>query len=501
MAKAKPARARSKTKARARQRAQSGPKDRIRRLKRLLNEVKPLTEGRGAEQAYRRLQEHFDEFGHHPAWCEVMGLVCLNTNRVEDAEFYLLQALKREPNRATAHSYLGFVYLETADYLKSIEHHRKAIECQPDTWAYYTNLSQVLERMGLYEQALAALVSAFKLTGGKEPRVLWELGNLYLCFGRIEEGWKLYEAGFGCGKRTTPLDRNLNYWDGGDISDKTVLAWREFGIGDEIRNAGLYHDLVAAAGHAVIECEPRLVSIFERSFPKATVIAQNMDHPPKTERPDYDLHSGQFSLHYHFRKDIEAYQAAAHPEGFLAPDPVRVEEWRRRFAALDARAVVGISWTSGLRLSQRLHNYFSLDAMAELLTTPDVAFVNLFYGEAEEEIRAAEEKYGITIHRWKDVDLKNDLETVLAMTKALDLLITAPTSNADIGGAVGAETWTILPPRHYVRLGTDHVPQSPSIRVFDRRLDESWGPTLKRMAAAFREWLGGREARGFRASA
>lgn len=499
MAKANSANARRKKRAKLRQ--QDGPKNRLRRLTRLLEEVKPIAEGQRAEEAYRRMQDHFEEFGHNPAWCEMMGLVCLNTDRIEEAEFYLLQALKREPNRATAHSYLGFVYLETADYLKSIEHHRKAIECQPKTWPYYTNLSQVLERMGLHDQALAALTTAFRLTGGREPRVLWELGNLYLCFGRIEEGWKLYEAGFGCGKRTPPLSRNLNYWGGEDISDRTVLAWREFGIGDEIRNAGLYHDLVAAAGHAIIECEPRLVSIFERNFPKATIIAQNMDYPPDTERPDHDVHTGQFSLHYHFRKNIEAYQAAARPDGFLSPDPARLEEWRRRFAGLGVKAVVGISWTSGLRFKQRMHNYFSLDAMGDLFKTPDVAFVNLFYGEAEEEIRATEEKYGITIHRWPDVDLKNDLETVLAMTRALDLLVTAPTSNADIGGAVGVETWTILPPRHYVRLGTDHVPQSPSIRVFDRRHDEPWGPTMKRIGEAFGQWLAERGADGLRASA
>ncbi len=499
MAKAKSARARRKN--RTKQRTQTSPREKLRRLKSLLEEIRPIAEGPRAEEAYRRMQEHFSDFGHHPAWCEMMGLVCLNTGRIEEAEFYLLQALKREPGRATAHSYLGFVHLETADYLKSIEHHRKAIEHSPNTWAYYTNLSQVLERMGLYEQALAALTTAFRLTGGREPRVLWELGNLYLCFGRIEEGWKLYEAGFGCRKRTPPLPRNENYWGGEDISKNTILVWREFGIGDEIRNAGLYHDLVAAAGHVIIECEPRLVSIFARNFPKATVIAENMDHPPDTERPEYDVHSGQFSLHYHFRKNIEAYRAAARPDGFLAPDPDRLAEWRRRFAALGAKAVVGISWTSGLRFKQREHNYFSLDALGELLTTPDVAFVNLFYGEAEEEIRAAEEKHGITIHRWPDVDLKNDLETVLAMTKALDLVITAPTSNADIGGAVGTETWTILPPRHYIRLGTDHVPQMPSVRVFDRRHDEPWGPTLKRITGAFHEWLGAREAGGLRARA
>ncbi len=95
----------------------------------------------------------------------------------------------------------------------------------------------------------------------------------------------------------------------------------------------------------------------------------------------------------------------------------------------------------------------------------------------------------MTIHRWPEVDLKNDMETVFAMTKAMDLVISAPTSAIDIAGAVGTPAWTALPPRHYIRLGSDHIPQLPSVRVFDKRLNEPWGPVLRRITEAFHEWL------------
>ncbi len=482
MAKARTKRSKSK---------QSGVQARHQKLVTLLSKINKLNALGAYQQSYDLLMANFENFANHPSWQECVGFACYQLEQIKDAHFYLTRAIAGNPSSALAHSYMGHVYLEMAEYLKALDHHRKAIELDPSKWQFYVNVSQLTEKMGLYDQTLAALTVAFQ-KASSEPRVLWELGNLYLSFGRIEEGWKLYEAGFGCGKRTPALPRGEHYWGGEDISDKTILVWREHGLGDEIRNAALYHDLVDAAGQTIIECAPRLISIFERTFPKAQVIGQESPGPDAT-RPPYDVHSGQASLHYHFRKDIDAYRAAASPDGFLQPDPVKVAEWRDRFASLGAHTVVGISWRSGLLHTHRTHNYFRLEDVGTLLKTPGVAFINMFYDKAEDEIQAAEQALGITLHRWEEVDLKNDMETAFAMTKALDLLISAPTSSVDIGGAVGTPTWTILPKKHYTRLGEADVPMAPSLKVYDRQLNEPWGPTLKRITDDFEQWLSDRE--------
>jgi len=127
--------------------------------------------------------------------------------------------------------------------------------------------------------------------------------------------------------------------------------------------------------------------------------------------------------------------------------------------------------------------------MEGILTQPGATFVNLFYGDAEEDLREAEERFGITIHRWADVDLKNDLETTFAMTAALDLLISAPTSSADIAAAVGTDTWSFAPKRSITRLGTDHLPHAPNVRVYDHQANEAWGPVLQRVGRDFSDWL------------
>lgn len=458
----------------------------------LVAKVNKLNASGNYQESYDLLMAHLDTFGGHPSWLEHIGFACYHLQNIDDAHFYLSRSIDGNPKSATAHSYIGHVYFEMAEYLKALEHHKKAIALNPSTWQFYVNLASLTEVMGLYDQTLAALTVAFQ-KAPSEPRVMWAVSNLYLCFGRVEEGWKLYEAGFGCGKRTAPLPRNKAYWGGEDISDKTILVWREFGLGDEVRNAALYHDLTEVAGQVIIECFPKLTSILKRTFPKAQVIPQD-NSLASIDRPHYDVHSGQASLHYHFRKDVQSYRTKAKPDGFLLPDPEKVAEWRRRFSKLNAQAVVGISWRSGLLHTHRTHYYFRLEEIGALLKTPGVAFVNMFYDEAEDEIRAAEQALGITLHRWEGVDIKNDLETTFAMTKALDLLISAPTSSADIGGAVGTPTWTILPKKHYTRLGEADMPAMPSLRIYGRQLNEPWGPTLRRITNDFRQWLSDRTA-------
>ena len=49
--------------------------------------------------------------------------------------------------------------------------------------------------------------------------------------------------------------------------------------------------------------------------------------------------------------------------------------------------------------------------------------MNFFYEPCEEEIAEAEAKFGIKIHSWADIDLKNDMESVFALASQMDLMI------------------------------------------------------------------------------
>ena len=79
------------------------------------------------------------------------------------------------------------------------------------------------------------------------------------------------------------------------------------------------------------------------------------------------------------------------------------------------KTLVGLCWRSGLLSIGRNSNYTVLDDWTKLLTRNDLQFVNLQYGDCEKELQVIEGQLGIQVLRWADVDLKDDLESVIAI--------------------------------------------------------------------------------------
>ena len=95
--------------------------------------------------------------------------------------------------------------------------------------------------------------------------------------GRLGEGWDDYEARLD---PSSPADAAS--WSiaragrpGVDLAGKTLLLMGEQGLGDEVLFANMLPDMLEALGpdgRLVLAVEPRLVSLFQRSFPAAEVL-------------------------------------------------------------------------------------------------------------------------------------------------------------------------------------------------------------------------------------
>ena len=69
-------------------------------------------------------------------------------------------------------------------------------------------------------------------------------------------------------------------WDGSALAGRKILVFTEQGLGDEIMFASCLPQVIAAAGHCVIECSAKVETLFRRSFPAATVYAARADKTP-----------------------------------------------------------------------------------------------------------------------------------------------------------------------------------------------------------------------------
>ena len=76
-----------------------------------------------------------------------------------------------------------------------------------------------------------------------------------------------------------------------------------------------------------------------------------------------------------------------------------------------------------MKTAERRLEYTQLDQWGELFAIPGVNWINLQYDDCERDLRMAERKFGVTIHRWDWLDLMNDFEEVAALMTCLDLVV------------------------------------------------------------------------------
>lgn len=299
--------------------------------------------------------------------------------------------------------------------------------------------------------------------------------------GRIPAAWRTF-AGRWRSPRFDSAWRppaGVPQWQGESLAGRSILVWPEQGLGDQIAHGGMAGELRDRGARCTLECDPRLVGLFRRSLPGVTVIGQ----PRPIEPPGaYDYHAPLFDLMPWLRPSLADFPAKG---GHLIPEPERVAALRARLGDKGPR--IGISWRSRNQAAPRGVFYADILEMAPILALPGVTFVNLQYDDAEAEIARARAEAGVDILRLDDLDLMNDLEGAAALTACCDLVISAPTSVADMANAVGVPAFVFLPTLvHRDCLGTDRFPYQPLTRLFVRRGDGDWGATMRQIAAAVR---------------
>jgi ADP-heptose:LPS heptosyltransferase len=120
-----------------------------------------------------------------------------------------------------------------------------------------------------------------------------------------------------------------------------------------------------------------------------------------------------------------------------------------------------------------------------------VDFINLQYGDCAAERQLVQEKFGVTIHHWDDVDLKNDLEDVAALSKVVDLAVGPASAPGMFSMAVGTPTWWLLPIRPWWSFGrTDVPPFFPKGRLMIGHVDDPWTELMPRLAADLKRFTG-----------
>ena len=325
--------------------------------------------------------------------------------------------------------------------------------------------------------------------------------SFQLAMSQLGEGWDDYEA------RLSPqfadvtnffIDRPR--WSPGDnLAGKTLLVVGEQGLGDEILFANVLPDVIeklGPEGKLRIAVEPRLVSLFQRSFPAAEVTwhtthvwaTRPLRAAPNTDHATADLWTPMGSLMREFRRSLEAFPDH---KGYLKPDPKRVAHWRKVLKTAPAGPKVGLLWKSATDKDARQRYFSPFSQWATVLKTPGISFINLQYGDCAAELAQAKEEFGVDIWTPPGIDLKKDLDDVAALCAAMDLVMGFANASFNLAASSGAPVWLISTPGSWPRLGTDHYPWYPQARVFVTPSYGDWDGVMAMMGDALADFAGG----------
>ncbi|MEA1674349.1 tetratricopeptide repeat protein [Nitrospirillum sp. BR 11163] len=429
-----------------------------------------------AEAAYRRA------LAQDPALAAAasnLGALLRDRGDLAGAEAALLHALRLAPDRAETLVNLAGTMTALGVPWQAESLARRAVALAPEMAHAHGNLGTALVAQGRLADGARHLAAAEALDPG-QPLIQFNLGLARLAQGDLAAGWRGYAHRDLGGATAAPLPAPP--WRGQDFAGRTLLVRREQGLGDELLFASLYPGLAEKVGQLVIDCDPRLGALFARAFPSA-VIAPAGRTLEGQEAPAVDAALSAGDLPALLRPDLARF--ATGPSAYLTADPALAALWADRLAALGPGLKVGLCWRSGLRTEERGRLlYPQLDEWDPLLRLPGVRFVTLQYDgtAAEPEMAAAEARLGIRIHRWPDLDLRDDLDGVAALISGLDLVVTAGTAVSELAGALGVPCWRLGATFEWSRLGTGARPWFPAQQSFFPPEGEVIGVVLPHLA-------------------
>lgn len=414
-----------------------------------------------AEKLYRRI---LDISPDAPDALINLANLVERRGEVQLAVDLLSKVIEQNPLAGDAYGSLGRVLAGAGMFEDAEACYRQAIALDPNAPAPYTNCAALLETLDRHEEALALVQRALTLNPDCDG-TRWNLARLLLMAGHIEAGWDMYGFGFACRQRTPYRPFPGLIWEGEDLTDKTIMVWREQGLGDDILFSTCYTDLIARAGHVIIETDPRLVSLYQRTWPQATVRAETWTSTGLENygKVDFDYTAPAGLVAAQLRRSLSAFPEEPHT---LTPDPALVEKCRVWLQSLGPGPKIGLSWTSGNVSSVRSINYTSLDAWKALFEIEGAEVVSVQYTNIEAEAEALHRDFGLTLHRMPEVDLFSDIEAAAALTSCMDVMVGPPSFPVVLGAALGRPCFHYGPPHIWTRLGTNRLPWFPNTRCY-----------------------------------
>jgi|GEM_PF-461991 len=342
---------------------------------------------------------------------------------------------------------------------------------------------------GLIDTAKDAIDEAFELDP-ENPNVLHHYGLSQMRYNGILGGIEHYEKGrWHVANHREKYFRDFQYpaWTGQSLKGKKILLWAEQGIGDQIMHARSIPILQKMGAQVHLECDPRLNTLFQATFNDVTYHLQGKQLDESLNTLGFDYQCSLFSA-WQWAKPTP------HPTSYLKPDTGLKKHWQDAVKKHGGSFNIGISWSSAAKANGNLRSIKPVD-LKPLLDVENTTFFSLQYGVSEAELSTLRKEQDVPIQTLPNLDTRNDMAGLAAAIDALDLVISIDNSTVHLSGALGVETWVMLPKSTEWRWGQDATRTDlyGELSLYRNNTVGTWQDIIAQVASDLRQHLNSAE--------
>jgi Tfp pilus assembly protein PilF len=422
----------------------------------------------------------------------------IENSQFDDAYGVIQTLLENNPNDGVALNFMGILHLERHNFSSAYQYFRRASQETPSSAPVWTNLGLAAHELGRNEEGIKCYMHSASLNNEyvkayvnaaaifiEESR--WDeaekccnlafeidpdnslakknMAHVYLAKHDWLNGWKCWDLTLGSKYRKEWVYGDEPRWDG--AKGKTVVIYGEQGLGDEINYASVIPDAIKDCKKVIIDCDPRLAKLYQRSFPDAEVYGTRRDEQPAwLETAQIDARCAVSTLPMFYRNSEESFPGTP----YLQADQELVDMFKGMWAGKKA---IGICTHGGSKMTgESWRTLQATDFIPLFNKYPDAVFVSLDYKGQLNNPKVKEFPWATQVQ---------DYDLTAALIASLDCVVGINTTAMHCANGLGIKTHILVSNWHQWRYERKYV-WSRTANLYRQGLDESWRKVVDKVS-------------------
>jgi tetratricopeptide (TPR) repeat protein len=435
--------------------------------------------------ALKELKRFFEAMAHydkatslnpnyHEGWFN-KGATLHELKQYDEAMAHYDQVLSLKPDHREAWINKGLILQELKRYDEAMAHYDQVLSLKPDDHEMWTNKGLILQELKRYDEAMAHYDQVLSL----KPDYAEGWNNivmLNLFLKKYQAGWENYDWRLKTKDYQLKMAvESLTLWNG--LSCKHLLIFSEQGIGDMIFYASMLGIAKNRTEKITVSIDVRLIPILSRSFPEITFFDNNA--PFDASLYDAQIPFGSLPVVMNMNPDMVGRRIPYLMDNDLITKNLKNNSHSKK------QLKCGVAWKSN---NQKLgaNKSILLSDLNDIFQADGFEFINLQYGDTQDEIKDLENNHGAKLTTVEGIDLFKDIDGLLSIIQTCDLVVTTSNVTAHLAGALGKTTF-LLVPYSAGRIWYWHEETIsswyPSISLYSQDQNFEWKSAIKNIAS------------------